>query len=122
MALESHEFVDFLLMCEPGVSYALVSQESDLESVRTLGFECASEEAYRSFYPMTGKDQDQLARLHVCLVPYDDLGRVDEMVQRVEGAPRSMSFKDVGKVFISHLAEIVRTSWDATLIWLRNSL
>ncbi len=78
--------------------------------VRTLGFECASEQAYRSFYPMTGKDQDQLARLHVCLVPYDDLDQVDEMVQRVEGAPRSMSFKDVDKVVISHLAEIVRTA------------
>ncbi len=75
--------------------------------VRTLGFECATEGDYRSFFPSTGRDQDQLARLHVCLVPFDELDEVDAMVERVEGTPRAVSFKDVDKVVIGHLSDVI---------------
>lgn len=78
--------------------------------VRTLGFCRASEDEYRAFFPRTHNDQDQLARLHICLVSYDDLDRVDAMVERVEGSPRAKGFKDVDKAVIGHLPQIVRST------------
>ena len=77
--------------------------------VRTLGFRQASENEYRAFYPRTKCDQDQLARLHICLVPYDELDQVDAMVERVEGKPKAKGFKEVDKAVIENLANIVRT-------------
>ena len=76
--------------------------------VRTLGFSRATEDEYRAFFPRTHSDQDQLARLHICLVPYDDLDQVDAMVERVEGSPRAKGFKDVDKAVIGHLPQIIR--------------
>ena len=77
--------------------------------VRTLGFRQASEDEYRAFYPRTKCDQDQLARLHICLVPYDELDQVDAMVERVEGKRKAKGFKEVDKAVIENLANIVRT-------------
>lgn len=76
--------------------------------MRSMGYKAADEDEYRAFFPATGRDQDQLARLHVCLVPYDELEQVDAMVERVEGSRRVMAFKDVDNVVIRHLATIVR--------------
>ena len=105
-------------------AYALYVQNNDTEwlqrleherwngYIRTLGFRRASEEEFRAFYPHTKKDQDQLARLHICLVPYDELDEVDAVYERVTGDPPSPKYKDVDKAVITHLPNIIRSKND----------
>ena len=102
-------------------AYALYVQNNDTEwlqrleherwngYIRTLGFRRATEEEFRAFYPHTKKNQDQLARLHICLVPYDELDEVDAMYERVTGDPPSPKYKDVDKAVIAHLPNIIRS-------------
>ena len=76
--------------------------------VRSLGFASVGGEAFERLFAETGGSQDQRARLHVCLVPFDELDEVDALVERVQGAPVRMPFKQVDDVVVRHLAQIVR--------------
>lgn len=46
--------------------------------MRTEGFQCCDERVYERVFRETKKDQHQLARLHICLAPFDELPHVDK--------------------------------------------
>ncbi|MDO5106651.1 MAG: hypothetical protein Q4D39_00100 [Coriobacteriaceae bacterium] len=75
--------------------------------MRTLGYECCSEDALKAINePLQDKMQvDHLSRLHICLVPFDDLEKADAMFERVAG--KNPHYKLADDAIIVHLQEIV---------------
>ena len=75
--------------------------------MRTLGYERCDETTLKAINERAKKktNLDHLARLHICLVPFDDLDEVDEMFHRVTG--ETSSYKHSDDVIVTHLAEIL---------------
>ena len=74
--------------------------------MRTLGYERCDENVLKTINASAKKPQncDHLARLHICLVPFDELEAVDEMYKRVTGVDKH--YKQADDDIISHLGEI----------------
>ena len=75
--------------------------------MRTLGYECCSEAELRTINEGADKKKnlDHLARLHICLVPFDKLEEVDRMFESISG--KNPRYKLCDDVIIKHLEDIV---------------
>ena len=75
--------------------------------MRTLGYECCDEKTLEHINEGAAKplNCDHLARLHICLVPFDELDEVDEAYKRVTGEEKR--YKLIDDNIINHLTDIV---------------
>ena len=78
--------------------------------MRTIGYERCDEGALRAINEAIPKGQrrqncDHLSKLHICLVPFDQLEQVDEMFTRISG--KDPHYKLADDVIIRHLRDIV---------------
>lgn len=77
--------------------------------MRTEGYEVADRESFEAFHPMTGENQNRLAKQHVCLVPFDILDQVSGFVYPLTGKGRDRDYKMADDNIVRHLSDIV---WD----------
>ena len=77
--------------------------------MRAEGYEMADRESFEAFHPMTGENQNRLAKQHVCLVPFDLLDEVSGFVYPLTGKGRDRDYKLADDMIVRHLPDIV---WD----------
>ena len=77
--------------------------------MRTEGYEMADRAAFEAFHPLTGENQNRLAKQHVCLVPFDLLDEVSGFVYPITGKGRDRDYKMADDMIVRHLPDIV---WD----------
>lgn len=85
--------------------------------MRVMGYECAGPNEVEAFHPITRKNRDDLAKLHNCLVSFEELPRVDSeylTLTKQVNASDSPSDSDSNPLYelsdvevIAHLPEIL---------------
>ena len=117
LPLDSPEFSEVLDAYEAFVNSPSTPREplQELEHrrwnafMRTLGYERCDEAALETInaHITDGKKQncDHLSKLHLCLVPFDQLDEADALYERISG--KNPNYKHADDAIIKHLKEIV---------------
>ncbi len=73
---------------------------------RGIGFSAATTEQMKKYAPLTGKDRDDMSKLHICLHGWDELdGLSDDFnsIMKIENEEDKTDFKDIDRVIMKNL-------------------
>ena len=75
--------------------------------MRIDGYEVADEDEFLGFFNETRENQNRLSKQHVCLVPFDELGRVSDFVYPKTHKRSDADYERLDDEIVEHLRDIL---------------